>query len=154
MNPFESARILHRSIPDIILFEEALSAHLLFGVVVSTPNVFFMARPVDSGADSLGYDDPWLTYDDPDTWHIYLAAGDLVSISDLLPYPLPWVSFVRKNSLRFRNSKHMHSLLRYGRITKKETDGAVAEKCSDDAGTKHTAIKASEPNRSQAGRQG
>jgi hypothetical protein len=136
MNPFESARILHRSIPDIILFEEALSAHLLFGVVVSTPNVFFMARPVDSGADTLGYDDPWLTYDDPDTWHIYLAAGDLSTISDLLPYPLPWVSFVRKNSLRFRNSKHMQNLLHYGRQTEKTANTRNATGYPVDAGAK------------------
>lgn len=139
MNPFESARILHRSHPDIIPFEEAMIAHLLFGVVVSTPNVFFMARPVDSNADPFGYDDPWLTYDDPDTWHIYLAAGDLTMVGGLVPYPLPWVSFVRKNSLRFRNSKHMQSLLRYGRKTKKETDGADAKEYSDDAGTKRQA---------------
>jgi hypothetical protein len=136
MNPFETARAFHRSIPDIIPFEEALSAHLLFGVVISTPNVFFMARPVDSTADSLGYDDPWLTYDVPDTWHIYLAAGDLTLIGGLVPYPLPWVSFVRKNSLRFRNSKHMQNLLRYGRQTKKTANTRNATVYPVDAGAK------------------
>lgn len=137
MNPFESARSLHRSLPDVTPFEEALTAHLLLGVVISTPAVFVMARPVDSGADHFSFDDPWISYPDPDTWHIYLAAGDLSLIDGLLPYSLPLVSFVRKNRLRFRNLKHMHSLLSHGGKSK-SSGGATAEECGNDAGAERS----------------
>jgi hypothetical protein len=126
MTPFETARAFHRAIPDITPFEEALTAHLLLGLVVSTPSAFLMARPVNLGADDMLFDDVWTTFTNPDCWHVYLAAGNCRALIEATPYPLPYVSFLRKNRLHVRSLKHMTekvtTISRYGRTTEK-TDG-------------------------------
>ena len=99
MTPYQRAQLAHNSDPDNDPFEEVIVAHFLTGIVISTPDVFLLARPVESSDPSPT--DPFEVYDNPDTWHIHLAAGDLSKIADSLPYPLPLVSFVRKNRLHF-----------------------------------------------------
>lgn len=127
MTPFEQARALHRSDPDNEPFEEVLMAHLLHGVVVSTPTVFVLMRPVGLWAEHKSFDDSWLRFANPDCWHCYLAAGDLREMFAAIPYPLPYCSFVRKNRLHIRELKHMtervSNLSRHGRQTKGTQEG-------------------------------
>lgn len=84
-----------------------LWAHLKFyaenGVAYLAPELAIMARPVCSGwpdahivgltscfaAQSLGLPDS------PDAWHIHLAVGDLRRAFELMPFPLPFVTFQR-----------------------------------------------------------
>lgn len=75
-------------------------AHLIGGYVISTPEVFLLFRPVDSRRPDL-FDDPWAVFEEVDTWFCYLAAGDLSQFGRFMPYPLPFVAWNRKNSLRF-----------------------------------------------------
>jgi len=74
-------------------------AHLQNGVVVSTPLHFLMARAVVRGA--VGVDDPWQTFENPDTWLIWAAAGpSAVSVKTfcltMQPFPLRWVAWARR----------------------------------------------------------
>jgi hypothetical protein len=113
MTPFALARETHSRFPDVPPFEEVLIAHLHAGVVHSSATAFLLARPVDSSFhESDLFDDPFVTFPDPDCWHVYLAAGDMTEFFRVIPHPLPLVSFVRKNNLhlwnfyRLRNSIH------------------------------------------------
>jgi hypothetical protein len=100
MTPFDLAAQFQAADPDNIGLHEAIAAHLFSGVVISTPTVFLLIRPVDTRSNHLLFDDPWVTFQDPDCWHCYLAAGDLSQFGRYIPSPLPLVSYVRKNSLR------------------------------------------------------
>lgn len=84
-------------------FREDLEAHLLEGFVFSRPDYFIMGRPVERGADQAQVTDPWyrFTWDKCDCWHVFLFSGNLVRAWGILPWPLPWISFERKNELRF-----------------------------------------------------
>ena len=129
MTPYQRGKLAHDADTDNDPFEEVLVAHFLTGIVVSTPDVFLLARPVDSRGDHMGFNDPFLTYDEPDTWHVYLGAGDITKLADFFPYPLPTVSFVRKNSLHFYRlaprSEIVNRIKRYGR--KEETRSGATE---------------------------
>ena len=81
-------------------FKDDLEAHLLYGVVVSNDDLFLMARPVSQGDTYERITNPWVTYADPDCWHLYLYSGHLRDAFACAPYPLPFVSFERKNKLR------------------------------------------------------
>lgn len=102
MTPYQRARAVYDSEPCARSFEEDLTAHLLAGFVISTPDVFAMFRPVRSTAPAKTILDPWISHRDPDCWHIYLAAGDLAALAPILGDRFELVSFERKNSLRFR----------------------------------------------------
>jgi hypothetical protein len=120
MNPFQIARELYRNDPDDLpSFEEAMMAHLIEGIVIATDEVFLMARPVRTDCEVEEFDNPWISYEDPDCWHVYLAAGTIQAIRDALPYPLPFLSFVRKNHLHIRNLKHMSRLSGHGKSSEK-----------------------------------
>src|SRR5512136_811009 len=95
-------------------FEDDLSAHLLHGCVFSRPDFFVMLRPVCSKAPREQIIDPWhVFHTDYDCWHMYLFAGNMARAWDFLPFPLPLVSFEKRNSLRFYDlgSFRRHSTL-------------------------------------------
>lgn len=100
MTPYTLARSVYDAEPCARTFEVDLIAHLALGYVVSTPEVFAMFRPVHRDGGE-GIVDPFVSFPDPDCWHIYLAAGDISLIHGFIPHPLPWVSWERKNRLRF-----------------------------------------------------
>lgn len=56
-------------------FREDLEAHLLHGYVVSTPEMFAMARAVERGAPDALLRDPWHVFSEPDSWYIYAFAS-------------------------------------------------------------------------------
>ena len=101
MTPYQQARQVYETEPCARTFEEDLVAHFANGYVINTPEVFGMFRVVDSSSDVIL--DPTREHfpHGGDCWHIYCAAGDLSKFFSYLPYPLPLVSFERKNKLRF-----------------------------------------------------
>jgi hypothetical protein len=101
MTPVEQAAAVYEREPCARSFREDLEAHLLHGVVVSTPEFFCMGRPVLACANREQIVDPWYN-DFPiwDCWHLYLWAGPMMSAFQQATYPLTFVSFERKNRLR------------------------------------------------------
>ena len=104
-NPVLEAAAVYRQEPCLRSFNEDLELHLVAGYVVSTPDYFIMARPVDSGAPPQDIVDAACLFDkeECDCWHIYVMAGDMKKCWDHCPADLaglPLVSFERKNRLR------------------------------------------------------
>ena len=113
MSPAEQAAAVYEREPCARTFEEDLEAHLLHGWVVSTPQFFVMARPVDSAAQPACIVNPWHRFPPEacDTWHIYLAAGDLCAALQWLPHPLPKIAFERRNILRYYRLESLTQLI-------------------------------------------
>jgi len=110
MTPYQQACQVYETEPCARTFEEDLVAHLQNGHVISTPELFLMFRPVDSGRQEEIVD-PHISFQKTDTWHVYLASGDASQFSSHFPYPLPFVSFERKNVLRFYRFRQFSSRL-------------------------------------------
>ena len=62
-----------------------------------------MGRPVDSAGRHEDIVNPAFEFprEKCDCWHVYLMAGDTTRVWDIMPYPLPKISFERRNELRF-----------------------------------------------------
>jgi hypothetical protein len=108
MTPFEQAIAIYDSEPCFRTFDEDLRLHLRHGFVFSTPEFFVMGRPtpapwVDDGAIDSMICDPAVTWPkhSQQCWHVHVMAGDMAKAWGILPWPLPYVSFQRKNELRF-----------------------------------------------------
>ena len=109
MTPYKKALAAHLAYCDSDedqLLEDIYS-HITDGIAISTPDLFLLARPVDSKGYRFLFDHPSINFKHPDCWHIYLASGSLPDIYNALPYPLPLVSYVRKNRLHFQDMKKM-----------------------------------------------
>lgn len=104
MTPVEQAADVYRREPCARTFREDLEAHLLHGLVMSTPTAFIMARYVGRDWPHEAIVDPWendLTCAPKNCLHVYVAAGD---IGELFQFPhkaAEWISFERRNILRF-----------------------------------------------------
>lgn len=112
MTPFALARSVYESEPCARTFEEDFAAHLENGYVYNSPALFAMFRPVCTHWPDKWIIDPWeelhpAEYGIADCWHVYLAAGAIAELANLIPYPLPWVSFERKNRLRLHSYHEM-----------------------------------------------
>ena len=72
-------------------FLHFFDAYATYGYVVSTPDIFICARPVDSKAMLSLIDDPAYTFplEQCDCWFVALMAGDLSRIWDYYPISLP-----------------------------------------------------------------
>lgn len=101
MRPVELSAAVYEKEPCARSFKEDLEAHLLHGLVVSTPELFLMARPVLACAPHEQIVNPWYN-DFPiwDCWHVYLYSGNMMSAFKQATYELQFVSFERKNRLR------------------------------------------------------
>lgn len=84
-------------------FELDVELHLMFGFVFATPDFFIMGRPVDSAGRHEDIVNPSFEFpkDKCDCWMVYLMAGDVTKVWNIMPYPLPKVCFERRNELRF-----------------------------------------------------
>ena len=102
MTPVELAAAVYDKEPCARSFKEDLEAHLLDpnGIVISTPSLFLMARPVLHYHEYRYVTNPHIRYANGDCWHLYLYAGDLMSAFKQATHKLPYVSYERKNSLR------------------------------------------------------
>lgn len=103
MTPYEQAKAVYDSEPCVRAFREDLTLHLLNGFVFSTPSYFIMGRAVPRAADPVLIVNPAHVFacEDCDTWMIYLLAGDPRPAWDIMPWPMAWFGFERKNELRF-----------------------------------------------------
>lgn len=112
--PIFQAKALHFNENGPRSFREDLEAHLMHGFVYSTPSAFVMARMVSRDWPACDIINPWkndLTCP-PDCLHIYLAAGD---IQEFWTFPHPhavWVSFERRNILRFHPYERIQRIQR------------------------------------------
>lgn len=106
MNPIHQARALWHSMgePEID-WDELLEFFLAEGAVVSTPEVFLLARPTLVALPDIAQNafSPLQFHGPPDCWNVWLAAGRLDLLLELAhAHPLPWVSFSRRGSDRLR----------------------------------------------------
>lgn len=111
MRPAQQARRVYDLEPCARRFVDDLELHLLRGFVVSTPEYFIMGRPVPRMANPALILNPAVDFDlvDCDCWHIYLAAGRLDSFWLYYPIDLPWVSWERRNRLRFHRMERIRT---------------------------------------------
>ena len=112
MTPFEQARQVYAHEPCARSFEQDLQLHYLHGFVFSTPKYFIMGRPVDKDAAPALIVNPAHTFDIRvcNCWHIYLMAGGHAEAWDIMPWPLGWFSFERRNELRFYPAERIRRL--------------------------------------------
>lgn len=101
MTPVEQAAAVYDREPCARTFREDLTAHLLHGYVFSTPDFFAMGRPVSSTAEPALIVDPWVEFEYPDAWLVYLVAGDMRKALTMVPYPLAKIGLEKRNKLRF-----------------------------------------------------
>lgn len=108
--PFLAAAAVYDREPCARTFEADLFLHLLHGIVVSTPEVFAMVRPVCREWPLAWLRDPERIDPDGDCWWIWLAAGD---VRRLFQWPVPakkWVAFERSNTPKFREYDRLRRL--------------------------------------------
>jgi hypothetical protein len=84
-------------------FDEDYTLHELHGIIIETDEFFAMGRPVKQNALQSEIVNPAHVFPprECDCWHIYLFAGSMHLLFELMPFPLPWVSFERQNRLIF-----------------------------------------------------
>ena len=87
--PFEQIMAFYDDPAD---FNADLNSYLVGGVVISTPTMFAMGKPIDSAIDPSGQ---WYAKN-PDAWYVRWFAGEgaLRAIMDAVN-PLPKVTFRR-----------------------------------------------------------
>ena len=100
-------------------FERDLWLHLCGGCVFSTPDLFVMGRGVARSAPVAEIVDPSVIFDRErqDCWWVYAAAGDLARMPQLLPYPLPWIGWERKNVPRIWPIERVLELCEANRVS-------------------------------------
>ncbi len=104
-SPLHAAMAVYDTEPCARSFGEDLVSHLQHGYVHSTPHYIVMARPVlylQSAQDHENIVDSQYVFpmNEWNCWHIFLLAGDLRQAASQFPFPLPWVSWERRNALR------------------------------------------------------
>lgn len=112
MTPYEQARSVYDREPCARTFDEDLRLHLLNGFAFSTPAFFVMGRPVrkDWLAPCIVNPNYIFAHHTADCWHLYCMAGDMSAAWSILPWPLPWFSFERRNELRFYRAADIQRL--------------------------------------------
>lgn len=102
MTPWDKAIAIYDNEPCFRTFDEDLRLHLRNGFVFSTPDFFIMGRPVDSNYPEHCVTDPAYKFASiyADCWHVHVMAGNMSKAWGILPWPLPFISFQRKNELR------------------------------------------------------
>lgn len=100
MSPFEKAQRVYLVGQSARTFHIDLWLHLERGWVFSNPRLFAMGRPVVRGWTYQQLTDPCCDAKNPDCWWVFLAAGSLLEIVKLLPYPLPFVGWERDGAVK------------------------------------------------------
>lgn len=93
MTPVEQAAAVYDREPCAGTFREDLEEYLLHGMVHSAATAFVMAR-YTTREDSL-------TCPLETCIHVHLAAGDVSEMFNFPHMPCKWISFERKNVMRF-----------------------------------------------------
>jgi hypothetical protein len=108
----ERAAAIYAKEPCSGTFRSDLEAHLLYGFVFSRPDFFVMGRPVIKAAPYAEIVDPWQVFPSSqcDCWHVFLMAGNVARALAMIPWELPWLSFERRNVLRFARLDRIRGL--------------------------------------------
>jgi hypothetical protein len=105
MTPIEEAAAVYDREPCVRTFNEDLHGHYLNGFVLSTQDIFYMARPVNKSAHPWDICNPYVRFapEECDCWHVYMFAGKgkLMDVFNYAPLAYEWGSFERHNKLRF-----------------------------------------------------
>lgn len=115
MSPVERARL----VPSVLGFDNDLRAHLEpGGIVVSTPDLFCMCRPVDSRAPHEDLANPFMRWPSEacDTCMVWLCVGSLVAAWGLLWDRYggqEWLAFQTDGPVRFVSAGKVRYLI-YG----------------------------------------
>lgn len=98
MSPFEQAALLYQSLDAPLSFGQVVEAHALHGgTVIMRPDLFLVARPILSEWDEASILDPEIVAENPDCWHVFMAAGSArKAILEAVPFWLPLISFHRR----------------------------------------------------------
>ena len=100
MSPVEKAAQNYQQIETDRSFREDLEAHLLHGMVLSTPTCFIMCRWVSSQWEPWRMADPLYNPDGvKDCIYVYLASGDMKEFFTLPHNSAKWVAFSRRGRL-------------------------------------------------------
>lgn len=106
--------IARAGIDDDELFTWAIEQHERNGIVIDEPDCFMLARPVRRIWDERRIIDPSqsfvMTVGQADMWHVWVAVGSLGELLDRAPYPLPFLSWERKNQLRISRFQKIQCL--------------------------------------------
>lgn len=102
----EAARVYERE-PCSHDFEHDLYWHLIGGYVFSTPEYFIMGRAVDREAPEHLLLDVKNCFGAPNAWLVWLGAGDMSKLPEVMPYWLPWIGFQRRNRLRWYRTEEL-----------------------------------------------
>lgn len=113
MTPIEEAIVVYEKEYCARTFEHDLWLHLENGYVFSGPEFFIMGRPIQRWASYELISNPAIKFPNADCWLVWLAAGQgcLEKFFTLMPYPLPWIAWERKNHLRFWETAHLKQAL-------------------------------------------
>lgn len=101
MSPAQYAGKLRRE--DGANFAEEVDAHLTLGILISTSSVFLMARPMPKGETIESVWDTWPAKE-CDSWFVWIGVGVARDLLGVMPYPLPWLGWVRQ----FRGWNRIH----------------------------------------------
>lgn len=121
MTPYEQVQAVYKREPCARSFSWDLILHLEHGYVVNTPECFVMARPVPVVAPNEEIVNPeksW-PFEQCDCWHVYAFAGDVRALMRHVPFVPAWVSFERRNRIRFFDTKKL--LKKFNHETQKNT---------------------------------
>lgn len=102
-SPFAAAAIWHQTHCPETPFRDVVEAHFQTGYVISSPDLFILARQIWRHWPAHKISDPWETSATGDSWHIWLFAGDLSAIPSIIPYKLPFVTYHRGDRLMARD---------------------------------------------------
>jgi hypothetical protein len=110
----ELAHACYKKWKGMASFQEDLKHYLLYGVVISRPTCFVMAKVIDlAPLDADGVPIPPIR----PAWFVRMAVGDLRELISLTPGFLPAICFYRRGAGKMR-------VLPLGRFTRAISKGA------------------------------
>ena len=109
--PYERAARWHIAHCPHTPFVQVVEAHFFSGVVVSTPDIFVLARRVGHDWDEVRLLDIGQADPAGDCWHVWLFAGNLPQLPAADMLRLPWVTFHRGHRLVLLRSARVSEFL-------------------------------------------
>lgn len=100
MTPYEQAARWHLAHCPDVSFVSVVEAHLFNGHVISSPTRFVLGRQVRHDWPAELMLDPRCVAPSGNCWHVWLWAGTVKDWGEVVPFPLPWISFHRGERLR------------------------------------------------------
>lgn len=109
MTPIEQAASVYEREGFTRTFGEVVQDHFAWGYVISTPDLFCLAREANHTCPR-----EWLLGEEraiADTWFVSLFAGDLSQVFRYCPSPKEWVAFERNHAVRLHGFESIRKRL-------------------------------------------